>query len=30
MYKEMTWMDAKRTRAQRMSYVERGEKLGID
>jgi len=30
MYKEMVWMDAKRMRAQGMSYVEIGERLGID
>ncbi len=30
MYKELTWMDAKRMRAQGMSYVEIAERLGID
>lgn len=30
MYREKTWMDAKRLRAQGMSYVEIGELLGID
>ncbi len=30
MYKELTWMDAKRLRAQGMSYVEIAERLGID
>lgn len=30
MYKEMTWMEAKRLRAQGMSYQEIGQMLGID
>ena len=30
MYREMVWMDAKRMLAQGMSYVEIGERLGID
>lgn len=30
MYREKTWMDAKRLRAQGMSYMEIGELLGID
>lgn len=30
MYKELTWIDAKRMRAQGMSYTEIAERLGID